>query len=200
MTTPTSLAELRQFFDAVDTDHSGAISVTELQDALGKSGFVFSLAQVNQFLKICGATGPNGLPFSDFEKLHTFLTTAQSNFQAAANGAPSINKQQLRQAIDKSGYTWIEAPAFDALCRAYDPDNDGMFGMPEFAAIMAFLKSVVGVFNGFDQQRRGAITLSISQFLYAGTSFLRCMRLNCIHCMHSFVVCTAASLSLTNEA
>lgn len=69
-----------------------------------------------------------------------------------------------------AGYSWIEPPAFDAMCKAYDPDNDNKFGLPEFVAILAFLKSVVGVFNGFDQFRRGQITLTQSQFLYAAAN------------------------------
>lgn len=65
-------------------------------------GFVFSLTMVAQFLKVCGGT-PQGLPFSEFAKLHAFLTTGQSTFAEFAAGATTLTKEQLRAAVDKSG-------------------------------------------------------------------------------------------------
>jgi len=71
-----------------------------------------------------------------------------------------------------AGYNWIEAEPFKALCSAFDPQRDGKFRLPEFIALLSFLKSVTGTFDGFDRNRRGTITLNLNQFLYAA-SFTR---------------------------
>jgi len=67
-----------------------------------------------------------------------------------------------------AGYSWLEAPAFEVLCKAFDPQRDGKFGLTEFIAIMAFLKSARATFLGFSQGNdKATISLTLNQFVYA---------------------------------
>lgn len=68
------------------------------------------------------------------------------------------------------GYNWIEGPAFNAMFLAFDPERDSMVGLTEFFAMSAYLRTVVGVFKGFDPQGRGVVSMTMNQFLYAASN------------------------------
>lgn len=102
-----SQVDIRTIFDAVDEDYSGAIDTHELQKALGKGGFVLSLASTSQLIRLHDLNCDNKINFQEFCGLHQFLTEAQSAFILAAGSptATQIGREQLRGALAELGKT-----------------------------------------------------------------------------------------------
>jgi hypothetical protein len=168
-----SLEEIRVTFAAVDEDKSGAVDVNELQRALVKGGYTLSLASCAMLIRINDSNGDGKIDFQEFTGLHRFLFQLQAAFVQAAGGSPTatqINSAQLKSALDILGYPWIDGPAFSAMCLAFDPTRDSLFGLTEMIAMVTYLKSVVATFKGFDPQGRGMVSLTMNQFLYAASN------------------------------
>ena len=68
-----------------------------------------------------------------------------------------------------AGYQ-LDGPAFDALFRSYDPDQNSMLGKPEYMAMMCFLRGANQTFQSFDFQRSGTVNLNWSQWVYAAAN------------------------------
>lgn len=167
-----SLEEIQTIFTAVDADKSGCIDVTELQQALIKGGYTLSLASVAMLIRINDSNGDGKIDFQEFTTLHRFLFQLQNAFVQAA-GSPTvtqINSTQLKSALDILGYSWMDGPAFSAMCLSFDPTRDSLFGLTEMIAIVTYLKSVVATYKGFDPQGRGVVSLTMNQFLYAASN------------------------------
>ena len=165
-------AEVRTIFQAVDTDKSGVIDAIELQNALVKGGFQLSLTSAAVLIRLHDSDGDGKVNFNEFFGLHKFLAQVQQAY-VNASGSPTatqIHSGQVKNALDALGYNWIDPPAFTAMCVAFDPNRDQMFGLTEFIAMVAFLKTVLGTFKGFDSGGRGVVTLSLNQFLYAASN------------------------------
>lgn len=167
-----SFEEIQRTFTAVDEDKSGSINVNELQNALIKSGFNLSLTSVAMLIRINDSNGDGKIDIQEFTGLHRFLFQLQNAFVQAA-GSPTvtqINSTQLKSALDILGYSWIDGPAFSAMCLAFDPTRDSLFGLTEMIAIVSYLKSLVAVYKGFDPAGRGVVSLTMNQFLYAASN------------------------------
>ena len=68
MAQPSS-AELRQAFDAFDTDKSGQISTAELKVVLDQCGVAVTAEQCAQLIKMFDANNSGKMEFNEFEKL-----------------------------------------------------------------------------------------------------------------------------------
>ncbi|KAG7672467.1 hypothetical protein Ndes2526B_g09012 [Nannochloris sp. 'desiccata'] len=167
-----SLKEIQATFAAVDEDKSGFIDVNELQRALVKGGYTLSLTSCALLIRINDNNGNGRIDFQEFAGLHRFLFQLQAAFAQAAGSptATQINSTQLKSALDILGYSWIDGPAFSAMCLAFDPTRDSLFGLTEMIAIGSYLRSLTATFKGFDPQGRGTVSLTMNQFLYAASN------------------------------
>jgi hypothetical protein len=168
-----SLQEMQATFTAVDENKNNSIDVEELQRALVKGGYSLSLASCAMLIRINDSNGDGKIDFQEFSALHRFLFQLQAAFVQAAGGSPTvtqINSAQLKSALDILGYPWIDGPAFNAMCLAFDPTRDSLFGLTEMICIVTYLRSVTATFKGFDSEGRGAVTLTMNQFLYAASN------------------------------
>lgn len=68
-----------------------------------------------------------------------------------------------------AGYR-LDGPAFEALFKAFDPDQDSQMGMPEYIAMTLVLTSAAKTFQAFDSQRQGRINLNWDQWIYAAAN------------------------------
>jgi hypothetical protein len=163
-------AELRAYYDAVDVDGAG-IGPAELQQALGKSGYVFSLQACAQIIRVHDHSADGRIDFQEFAGLHAFLADAHAAFARAAGGAPGarLDAEALRAVVGER-FAWLERPALDAAARAFDPAGGGSWGVAELVALLVFLKSAVATFRGFDAAGGGTVSMGLSQFVYAASN------------------------------
>jgi len=168
-----SINELQVIFAAVDEDKTGFINASELQRALAKGGYTLSLTSCAMLIKVNDTNRDGKIDLQEFAGLQRFLNQLQAAFVQAAGGSPQatqINSTQLKSALDVLGYSWIDGPAVNAMCLAFDPLRESLFGLTEMMNIGAYLRSVTATFKGFDPQGREIVSLTMNQFLYAASN------------------------------
>ena len=102
--------EIQTIFTAVDLDGSGHIDATELQAALGKSGFVLSLTTIAQLIRLHDRHNDGRIDFQEFTALYNFLGEAQAVFHKAGGGSADVKKissTQLKGALASLGRLFL---------------------------------------------------------------------------------------------
>lgn len=164
------MADLRRWFDTIDRNRSGTLDAKELQAALAMGNLHFSLKAVAHMIRIHDPDRSGTIDFREFQTLHNFLMTMQGSFQHFdKDRSGSLNRQETYQAVTQAGYR-LDGPAFEALFKAFDPDQDSQMGMPEYIAMTLVLTSAAKTFQAFDSQRQGRINLNWDQWIYAAAN------------------------------
>ncbi len=57
----------------------------------------------------------------------------------------------------------MERPALEVVFKRFDPSSSGALSLPEFLALVLFLRSATATFNAFDMQRVGVVRLNFNQ-------------------------------------
>ena len=160
--------QLKDIFRRVDADNSGLIDARELQNALATGGVVLSLAGAAQLIRLHDRAHNGKIDFDEFVDLNRFLSGAQALFQRHCDPRQQrLNKMQLRMALEEEGFAFLEPPALEAICQAFDPDKVSSYDLTVFYALLAFLKASRATFRGFDPHNTGRVTMTLNQFLYA---------------------------------
>ena len=153
---------LQQWFAAVDADSSGRASLRELQRALAAGGLNFSMKLVASLVRMHDANNTMALDFNEFCAMQAYLTRLQSTFSAVGGArAAHLNVQQVQQALEQLGFNLDMQPggAFYKMVGSYDFARDGSIGLESFIALCIQLRNAQKLFNLFDEQRTGRVTL-----------------------------------------
>lgn len=162
--------QLMQWFQSVDTDRSGAVSVEELQRALAMGGLHFSLALCAQMIRLHDRDNSRTIDYQEFVQLHGFIMTTQNAFYYYdRDRSNSLTRDEVFNALKQAGFQ-LDRPAFEQLFRTFDPDNNNQLSLAEFMAMTVFLQSCSLTFQAFDDRRTGRINVDFSQFVYAAAN------------------------------
>lgn len=160
--------QLMDIFGRVDQDGSGLIDATELQNALSLGGIEMSVPAAAQLIRLHDRDNNGKIDFKEFVSLNKFLTDNQNIFfRNCTPGEEKLTTAQLRDAVSEVGYDFLEPPAFQAVCDAFDPNRESVFDLTVFYSIIAFLKATISTFRCFDAHRTGQVTMNMNQFVYA---------------------------------
>ena len=161
---------LQQWFQAVDQDGSGRISVSELQAAMSASGNKFSLATAEKLLLMYDRDRSGEIGFHEFAQLHQFITTMQNGFrQRDRSGDGRLDGPEIRAALADSGYQLAEG-TFQTMMRKFDRQKRGSLGFDDYVELSIFISTVRNVFAFYDRQRSGQVTFNFDAFLAANVS------------------------------
>lgn len=112
MTDPSSL---RKWFDAVDVDKSGEVSVSELQRALKAGGLDFSANACALLIRIYDKSRTGAVSFEEFGAMHVFILSVQESFvQLDRDQSGSLDRQEVHEALRMNGFQ-LDEPAFRAV-------------------------------------------------------------------------------------
>lgn len=88
----------------MDKDSNGRISVDELQCALNRGNFRFSVSTVAHLIRVHDTSGRGEIDLEEFRKLHEFLISMQSSFTAFdTNKTGTLSPEELHQAVTHAG-------------------------------------------------------------------------------------------------
>ncbi|KAG1900794.1 EF-hand [Suillus fuscotomentosus] len=151
--------QLWQWFCAVDTDRSGALSVTELQDALVNE---FDLDTVKMLMNIFV---PGTIGFNEFAGLWKYIA---EHFDRDHSG--SIDGRELAEALRNFGYS-LSPPLLRALEIRYASGATSAYGPPpgitfdRFVRACVTVKTLTETFQREDRDNDGWIQLNYEDFL-----------------------------------
>eukprot|EP01024_Parvocaulis_polyphysoides_P036599 TRINITY_DN32547_c1_g1_i4.p1 TRINITY_DN32547_c1_g1~~TRINITY_DN32547_c1_g1_i4.p1 ORF type:complete len:218 (+),score=0.69 TRINITY_DN32547_c1_g1_i4:2-655(+) len=164
-----SYEQLRQWFDAIDQDRNGCLDAMELQRALALGQLHFSLQTVAHMIRIHDRDNNGTISFDEFHRLHGFLINMQNSFRYFdKDKSGELSLAEVHQALLHARFN-LDQTAFYTLCRAFDPNRSGTLGLPAYIAMTLFLQSCSDVFNAFDPQRTGRVSMDFNQFIYAAS-------------------------------
>ncbi|KAK3267275.1 hypothetical protein CYMTET_24156 [Cymbomonas tetramitiformis] len=169
---PGSERFLPQWFQSVDQDRTGQISVKELQRTLNQNGLNYSLKFCASLIRMNDKSNNGVADYQEFCELHRFLVTAQQMFlHADSDRSGYLSLPQVHHAITSAGFQ-LDETSFYAACQSFDVERSGKFTLDYFIAFYVFLTNARSIFTAFDSNQSGSITLDFSRFVYAtaGTS------------------------------
>ncbi|XP_060216113.1 calcium-dependent protein kinase 17-like [Lycium barbarum] len=132
---------LKQMFKSMDTDNSGAITLEELKQGLGKQGTKLSDYEIQQLMEAADADGNGTIDYEEFitATMHMnrmdkeeHLYTAFQYFDKDNSGY--ITVEELEQALRDFGID--DGKDIKDIIAEVDSNNDGRINYDEFAAMM----------------------------------------------------------------
>ncbi|XP_054787656.1 uncharacterized protein LOC129293621 isoform X2 [Prosopis cineraria] len=158
-------AILREWFDRVDSDRSGNITVLQLKRALSVGNLEFPLSVVQQMIRMYDFDRNGTMNFEEFVALNKFLLKVQHAFSDLERGRGFLVPEDVHEALVKVGFM-LDSPAFYTVCESFDQSKNGRFRLDDFISLCIFVQSARNLFNSFDTAKQGRVTLDFNQFVY----------------------------------
>jgi Ca2+-binding EF-hand superfamily protein len=185
---PGSDPQLWNWFVSVDTDRSGAISVTELQKALINGDWSpFDLDTVKLLMSIFDTDRSGTIGFNEFAGLWRYVKDWQNVFRHFdKDRSGSIDSEELHAALKQFGYN-LSPQLLTEVEKKYDfkgsgvadgpsiPSGPGGFGRPpvpsgitfdRFVRACVVIKQLTEAFQKIDSDRDGWIQINYDQFMH----------------------------------
>ncbi|KAG0705367.1 hypothetical protein DFH29DRAFT_1032046 [Suillus ampliporus] len=160
--------QLWQWFCAVDTDRSGALSVTELQDALVNE---FDLDTVKMLMNIFDTDRSGTIGFNEFAGLWKYIAEWQRVFKHFdRDHSGSIDGRELAEALRSFGYN-LTPPLLQLLEIRYASGAPSAYGplpgitFDRFVRACVTVKTLTETFQRTDHDNDGWIQLNYEEFL-----------------------------------
>lgn len=164
--------QLWQWFTAVDADHSGSISVHELQTALVNGNWSrFDLDTVKMLMGMFDVDRSGTINYTEFAGLWKYISDWQNVFRHFdRDRSGSIEGHELAEAFRSFGYNL--APSLLTLVEhKYASEPSVGYGPPPGITFDRFVRACVAVktlteaFQRIDTDRDGWIQVSYEQFM-----------------------------------
>ncbi|KIK96740.1 hypothetical protein PAXRUDRAFT_825646 [Paxillus rubicundulus Ve08.2h10] len=164
--------QLWQWFAAVDTDGSGALSVTELQQALVNGNWShFDLDTVKMLVNIFDANHSGTIGFADFARLWKYIAEWQGVFKHFdKDHSGSIEGRELAEAMRSFGYN-LSPALLTILQYKYAPGATSAYGPPpgitfdRFVRACVTVKTLTEAFQKVDTDHDGWAQLNYEEFM-----------------------------------
>ncbi|GAA6038578.1 hypothetical protein JCM8097_009428 [Rhodosporidiobolus ruineniae] len=164
--------QLRQWFDACDTDRSGAITEAELKQALVNGDWTpFSDDTVKMLMNIFDVDRSGTIGFNEFAGLWQYIKEWQGVFrQFDRDRSGAMDGHELSVALSQFGYN-LSPQIIDLLQKKYSPLRGDPSAGPPGITFDRFVRCCVAVkqlsegFKQHDQDRDGWINVSYEQFM-----------------------------------
>ncbi|KAI0670491.1 EF-hand [Trametes maxima] len=169
---PGADPQLWQWFSAVDTDRSGAISVTELQAALVNGNWTrFDLDTVKMLMSIFDTDRSGTIGFNEFAGLWKYIQDWQNVFRHFdRDRSGSIDGSELSEALRSFGYN-LSPTLLSLLEQKYASGPSDRYGPPpgitfdRFVRACVVVKSLTEAFQRVDTDRDGWVQMNYEQFM-----------------------------------
>jgi len=154
-------------FKRVDTDNSGSINATELQQALSNGTWTpFNPETVR--LMIVGMFDRDNsgtIDFNEFGALWKYVTDWQQCFKSFdQDGSGSIDRNELQTALTSFGYR-MSPTTVDMMVKKFDRLGRGTIAFDDFIQCCVVLHTLTSSFRQHDTDMDGVITIHYEQFL-----------------------------------
>jgi len=164
--------QLWQWFQAVDADRSGAISVNELQTALVNGNWSkFDLDTVKMLMNIFDTDRSGSIGFAEFSGLWKYIADWQGVFRHFdRDQSGSIEGRELSEALRSFGYS-LSPPLLMLIEQKYASGPATSFGPPpgitfdRFVRACVVVKTLTEAFQRADTNRTGWVQLNYEQFM-----------------------------------
>jgi Ca2+-binding EF-hand superfamily protein len=159
---PQELDQLRQWFTRVDTDRSGSIDATELQQVtFGGQPIGYEVA--HKLIQVFDENRNGTIDFNEYAAMHKFIGNMRQAFMNAdSDKSGRIEANEIYNALGGAGFNYLTQNSVKELTTKYDKTRYGL-DWPQFLLMAASIAHVRSVYQWNDKQNKGYITLTIDQ-------------------------------------
>ncbi|KAI8984225.1 hypothetical protein BDF20DRAFT_858681 [Mycotypha africana] len=163
---PGADPQLWSWFTAVDTDHSGQLSVDELQRALVNGDWSpFNIETVRTMVNMFDKNNSGTIDFNEFAGLWKYIEDWKRCFQAFdTDNSGNIDHVEMGNALKTFGYNLSE-PFIRLLVQKFDKYGKGNITFDNFVQACVTIKTLTDSFRQFDTDNDGWIQINYEQFL-----------------------------------
>jgi len=163
---PGSDPQLYFWFQAVDTDKSGALTTEELQKALINGDWSpFNIETVRLMMNMFDTDNTGTITFQEFAGLWRYIEDWKKCFQTFdADGSGTINFAELKNALRTFGYN-LSDNFINLLIKKYDKYGKGDVTFDNFVQSCVTVKTLTDAFRRYDTDNDGWILINYEQFL-----------------------------------
>ncbi|KAF8558412.1 EF-hand [Imleria badia] len=164
--------QLWQYFAAVDTNRSGALSIGELQNALVNGNWSkFDLDTVKMLMNMFDSDRNGTIGFNEFTRLWQYIAEWQRVFRHFdRDQSGTIERRELSDALRNFGYnlsptllSLLEHKYASAATSAYGPPPGITFD--RFVRACVTIKTLTEAFQRFDTRNDGWARFSYEEFM-----------------------------------
>ncbi|EXX76015.1 Pef1p [Rhizophagus irregularis DAOM 197198w] len=158
--------QLYFWFQAVDTDKSGALTTEELQKALINGDWSpFNIETVRLMMNMFDTDNSGTIAFQEFTGLWRYIEDWKKCFQTFdADGSGTINFAELKNALRTFGYN-LSDNFINLLIKKYDKYGKGDVTFDNFVQSCVTVKTLTDAFRRYDTDNDGWILINYEQFL-----------------------------------
>ncbi|RGB31681.1 hypothetical protein C1646_708371 [Rhizophagus diaphanus] len=164
--------QLYFWFQAVDTDKSGALTTEELQKALINGDWSpFNIETVRLMMNMFDTDNSGTIAFQEFTGLWRYIEDWKKCFQTFdADGSGTINFAELKNALRTFGYN-LSDNFVNLLIKKYDKyggknnAGKGDVTFDNFVQSCVTVKTLTDAFRRYDTDNDGWILINYEQFL-----------------------------------
>ncbi|KAI8646550.1 hypothetical protein BD408DRAFT_336524 [Parasitella parasitica] len=167
---PGADPQLWSWFTAVDTDHSGQLSVDELQRALVNGDWSpFNIETVRTMVNMFDKDNSGTIEFQEFAGLWKYIEDWKRCFQNFdADNSGNIDHNEMRNALKTFGYN-LSDQFVRILVQKFDKfghsAGKGNITFDNFVQACVTVKTLTDSFRQFDTDNDGWIQINYEQFL-----------------------------------
>ncbi|XP_035242042.1 peflin-like [Anguilla anguilla] len=164
---PGVSSEAYQWFQSVDTDHSGSINLKELKQALlNSNNSTFNDETCLMMLNMFDKTGSGRMDVFGFSALWAFMQQWRGLFQQFdRDRSGSISGNELQQALAQLGYSLSPQFAQGLVGRFSGRGGQGALQLDSFLQVCTQLQAMTLAFRQRDTAQTGHVRMSYEDFL-----------------------------------
>ncbi|KAJ5075465.1 peflin [Anaeramoeba ignava] len=156
--------QLTQWFQQVDTDHSGFIDSIELAKALSLSFEKFDAGTSDKLIRMFSKTQDSKVNFQEFVLLYKFMKLMQTSFQEHDKDHSGLLEiDELLKALHKAGFGHLKKETILAIIDKFG--KKGKIHYDGYIALCIFLQLSANVFNAWDTQRKDKVELTFPTYV-----------------------------------
>ena len=162
------IAELRSWFNGIDSDKSGQITAAELGRAQF-AGKTLAADTCAKLLNIFDTDGSGHLGFFEFSALHQFVSSAISAFYMFdADGSGKLSQREVQQALHQSGFVFMEH-TMEALYKKFQAVKSlaaaGQLSIDDYLKMTAYLGQIRSTFFAQDSDHDGIVQFNMESLV-----------------------------------
>ncbi|KAI8325030.1 EF-hand [Martensiomyces pterosporus] len=158
--------QLQYWFRAVDTDGSGQLDASELQQALINGDWSrFSIDTVRLMISMFDRDHSGTISFDEFVGLWRYIEEWRQCFRTFdRDNSGTIDRGELHQAFNAFGFR-VSPQIVDMLVRKYDVQGRGAITFDNFINSCVTIRSLTDAFRRFDTDNDGWVNMNYETFL-----------------------------------
>jgi Ca2+-binding EF-hand superfamily protein len=165
-------AQLKQWFDSIDTDRSGFLTAPELKQCMQKCGYAFSDECCKLMINMFDRDGNGRINFQEFLSLDSYIKQMQGGFRAQdADRSGKLDKAEIQRALASSGYN-LTPFTIDILMKKLDRGKLGRLPLDGYIELSVFLGAARNIFQRYDPQNTGRATFPFDEYVGQSATLL----------------------------